>query len=134
MTPSMLDIYQNHLLNIRACKVFLRSAEAASLQDAEVQAVLAALPGGGPPSSVAAAPAAHPWVGPPIKRQRNASGGGKGVGLYGSVGQRAIQQTSQEILEAEAKLQALQDRCWELEEDNALMTAKEAVYLPYTQG
>ena len=65
-----------------------------------------------------------------IKRQRSTSGGG----IYGSVGQRAIQQTSQEISAAEAKLRALQERCRELDEDNALMAAKEAVYLPYTQG
>ena len=65
-----------------------------------------------------------------IKRQRSTSGGG----IYGSVGQRTIQQTSQEISEAEAKLGALQERCRKLEEENALMAAKEAVYLPYTEG
>ena len=45
---------QNHLLNIRACKSFLRTPLAASLEDDEVQAVLAALHGGSAPGPATA--------------------------------------------------------------------------------
>ena len=60
---------QNHLLNVRACKVFLRSAEAAALEDAEVQAVLANLHGGGGLALASAAPGTvhpPPPFGPPM--------------------------------------------------------------------
>ena len=132
--------FQNHLLNIRACKVFLKSAKAKVLKDSEVLAVLAVLgtAGGGGVETSAAGPSSL------VEAATTHSGTSGGASTSSSGSNDAVSgkrkssvvsgRSPSAIAEAEAKVQALLERCRELERDNAQAIAKERVYLPYITG